>query len=355
MIAMPDQLVTYDHRLGLVFLDGRLSLPAGWRQRLEAQTYQSALLPYRKSATDGQATSMQAYETHIAGLADAYHYDIYPELAYTMQRLEDLLKLAPGAIDQGIQLAIAAHDLGKLSQDWQRWARAWQRLYMERTNWTTRYREPGRDFFFAKTNYDYRDRAQRQWQKDVPLARPHHACESVMIAEGMLAASLGITSQESPNLPVLRAVCYAIAHHAPANTAQRALSQGHYHASNEPSGPFCAKRRGLTISAFLISPLARETSRQRTEPPETLSASIPGLTFQAHRRTCMRPGWPFSLPARSAWRISGLTAIGSDSILKRRVDTFLKKAGLWNTRHFTSTAKPKLPRIPCRHLVSRNC
>lgn len=213
MIALPNQLVTYDKDLGLVFRDGRLPLSLAWQASLDAQPYQSVLCKRRKSSRDGQATEMQRYEQHIGGLADAYHYALSRELGYVMARMEQRMGLQAGTIDHAIQLAIAAHDLGKLSREWQRWARAWQHLYMEKTAWTAQYQEPGSDYFFAKTNYDYRDREQRNWQKTLSLARPHHACESVMIAEDFLAHSLNITDKHSPNLPVLRAVCYAIAHH----------------------------------------------------------------------------------------------------------------------------------------------
>jgi CRISPR-associated endonuclease/helicase Cas3 len=214
MIAMPDQLVTYDKELGLVFRDGRLPLPAVWEQRLDAQSYQSTLCERRKSARDGQGSSMQPYETHIRGLADAYHYGVSRELGYVMAHLEYHMGLQPGTIDHAIQLAIATHDLGKLSRAWQRWARAWQRLYIEKKGWVAQYQEPGSDYFFAKTSYDYRDREQKEWQKDLAYARPHHACESVAAAEDFLAHSLGIIDDPtSPNQAVLRAVCYAIAHH----------------------------------------------------------------------------------------------------------------------------------------------
>ncbi len=146
-------------------------------------------------------------------LADAYHYAIVRELGYVMARLEQLMGLQPDTIDHAIQLAIATHDLGKLSREWQRWARAWQDLYMQKKDWAVHYREPASDYFFAKTNYDYRDRDQRNWQKELTCTRPHHACESVKAAENLLAHSLDITHEQSPNLPVLRAVCYAIAHH----------------------------------------------------------------------------------------------------------------------------------------------
>lgn len=213
MVAMPNQLVTYDKELGLVFLDGRLQLSAAWLQRLKDHPYQSTQRERNKPAHDDLPTVMQNYKKHIHGLADAYYQGIYGELGYVMRHLEQLMGLQAGTIDHAIQLAIATHDLGKLSRAWQRWARAWQDLYMKKTNWSAHYQEPSKDYFFAKTNYDYRSQEQKVWQRELAYTRPHHACESVKVAEDFLAHSLGITDPASPNLPVLRAICYAVAHH----------------------------------------------------------------------------------------------------------------------------------------------
>jgi CRISPR-associated endonuclease/helicase Cas3 len=213
---MPNSLVTYDQELGLVFLDGRLELPEAWRRKLAQHNYQSTLRAWGKFSKDGEATRHQSYQQHIGGLADAYHYAIRHEIVYVIGRLEQLLGLESGTIDQAIQLAIATHDLGKLDRKWQHWARAWQHLVSAKTGWANQYHEPGETYFFAKTDYDYRSKEQRDWQKELAEKRPHHACESVMIGKKLLATSLGITSPRSPNIPVLRAVCAAIArHHTP--------------------------------------------------------------------------------------------------------------------------------------------
>lgn len=213
LIAMPHGLVTYDKDLGLVFLDGRVELPPGWLERLKAQHYQSNLLPRKPGKSDDSSTHIQTYQQHIGGLADAYHYAIHHELAYTMKRLEQLMGLAPGTIDTAIQLAIATHDLGKLDVRWQRWARAWQRLLHEKGQWTTAYQEYDQSFFFAKTDYDYQKKEQREWQKELSIKRPKHACESAMAGRKLIMRSLGIDSPDSPNIPVLRAICGAVAHH----------------------------------------------------------------------------------------------------------------------------------------------
>ncbi|HEU5228663.1 MAG TPA: HD domain-containing protein, partial [Ktedonobacteraceae bacterium] len=212
LIAMPHQLATYDKQLGLVFLDGRIELPSAWKERLEAQHYQSNLLR-GQSGKDEMETRLQRYEQHIGGLADAYHYLIRHELAYAMQCLEGLMGLDKGTIDIAIQLAIAAHDLGKLDRRWQRWAHAWQRLQHEKKWTATPYAELDQAIFLAKTDYDYKSTEQRVWQKELSFKRPKHACESVAVARKLILSSLRVTGAESPNIPVVRAVCRAIAHH----------------------------------------------------------------------------------------------------------------------------------------------
>jgi CRISPR-associated endonuclease/helicase Cas3 len=214
VLAMPQQLVTYDRDLGLVFRDGRLALPERWQQRLAGNSYQSMQLKNRPAGVAGGAVSRQRYEEHIGGLADAYHYALRHELAYAMERLEERLQLPEGVVDQAVQLALALHDVGKLNQNWQNWARAWERLYHERQGMGERYREPPRDYLFAKTTYDAGSREQRAWQRQVKPARPRHACESVALAYSLIKDSLQARiSNADLTRTVLKAVCYAIAHH----------------------------------------------------------------------------------------------------------------------------------------------
>src|SRR5450759_5067322 len=121
--------------------------------------------------------------------------------------------LEEGTIDHAIQLAIATHDLGKLDAQWQRWARAWQRLLYAKKQWSRPYQEQDPSFFFAKTDYDYRSNEQREWQKELSIKRPKHACESVMAGRRLILHSLVVDSIASPNYAVARAVCSAVAHH----------------------------------------------------------------------------------------------------------------------------------------------
>src|SRR5947207_2624060 len=128
-------------------------------------------------------------------------------------RLEKEMGLSAGMVDQAVRLAIACHDLGKLNQLWQQWAMAWQKLLWVQQDRTTPYQLPNTDFCFAKTDYDY-SREQRKLQNQVYPKRPHHACESVAVGRNLIGASLGITKNSGKEyIPVLRAICGAIARH----------------------------------------------------------------------------------------------------------------------------------------------
>ncbi|RAQ94362.1 CRISPR-associated helicase Cas3' [Thermogemmatispora tikiterensis] len=237
VLALPQALVTYDRDLGLVFRDGRPPLSARWRQRLEGTHYQSRPQE-RPSGAASQTVSRQRYEEHIGGLADAYHYGLYHELAYALRRLEERMGVAAGTIDQAIQLALALHDLGKLAEGWQRWARAWERLYHEKKG--LHYQEPAADYLFAKTTYNVRAREERQWEQELAERRPNHACESVALARRFIVDCLGATTPASPTAPVVRATCYAIARHHTTGAHE-------YGASRLAPGALEAVRRALAL------------------------------------------------------------------------------------------------------------
>ena len=121
--------------------------------------------------------------------------------------------LSHGLIDQAVRLAIACHDLGKLNQAWQQWALSWQTLVSQKLR-RDPYQLPDPSYCFAKTDYNYHSSEQRQWQKEVQPKRPTHACESVAIGRNLIGTSLGITKTDNQDrLPVLRAICAAIARH----------------------------------------------------------------------------------------------------------------------------------------------
>jgi CRISPR-associated endonuclease/helicase Cas3 len=204
IIAMPPELARYDEQLGFILLDGQL--------KLEPNDYQSTLLPGLTPNYEKGGSQQTSYQEHITGLIHAYNAGISKEIAYISQHLEEEMQLPDDIIDQAIRLAIAFHDLGKLNQLWQQWALSWQKLVREKMK-RDPYQLPDQSYYFAKTDYNY-SREQRKWQKEVQPKRPTHACESVAIARNLIGTSLGITRIDGKDrLPVLRAVCGAIARH----------------------------------------------------------------------------------------------------------------------------------------------
>lgn len=211
MIVLPSKLATYHDELGFMLLDGRLNVPP------MSVAYQSTLLPVGdegRKKRKVKAMTEQSYQRHIKGLVNAYSDGIRQQTVYVASRLETLLDLPTGSVDHAIRLALACHDLGKLSEQWQQWAWEWQIFFYERQGWQPYTRQSS--FFFAKTDFDSASADQRQWQKDTKTKRPNHACESVAVGISLIADSLGVTSPESKSRPLLYTVCAAIArHHTP--------------------------------------------------------------------------------------------------------------------------------------------
>lgn len=204
VIALPCQLARYDAELGFILLDGTLELkPNG---------YQSAPLQVQSHDYESMGSRQTSYQDHIDGLVQAYNAGIKEQLDYVSRKLEQEMGLPSGMIDHAIRIAVACHDLGKLNQQWQEWALAWQKLLYEQQK-RPAYALPNPSFCFAKTDNNYSP-WQNQLQSQVTPKRPHHACESAAIGRGLIGASLGISRTGGEEYkPVLQAICGAIARH----------------------------------------------------------------------------------------------------------------------------------------------
>ncbi len=205
LIALPSEVATYDPSLGFLFRDD-------FPDYVPEHSYQSRYTQKHSDKTYAPS-KVTSYHEHIAGLSSAYYANLQRHLAYVSHTLEHEMGLPTGMVEQAILLAIGCHDLGKLDNTWQQWAIAWQTLRYER--YKQPYELPPPDYCFAKTDYD-RDRKkdEHKWQHDVKPKRPHHSCESVAIGRPLIRASLGINKTEGiERMPVLRAICGAIARH----------------------------------------------------------------------------------------------------------------------------------------------
>ncbi len=207
MVVLPTQLATYHEELGFVLLDGRLEI--------RSSGYQSTPLEGKGSDYQGYVLKHQSYTQHIEGLVEAYNRNVSRRMQYLIRRLEDELGLPARSIDQAIRLAIACHDLGKLGEQWQRWAWDWQTLLFEEKGYPVL---PDQSYFFAKTDFDSQSAEQKALRKQMTMQRPpHHACESVVLGAALLAESLFATVGEEKGEILVRAACGAIAHHHTTN------------------------------------------------------------------------------------------------------------------------------------------
>lgn len=216
MITLHPQLATYHEELGFVLLDGNLDVAStGYQSTPPLPGDDDA--QKRKQRRGSGTIKMESYSQHINGLWRAYSYHaggLYANIQYIATKLEGLMGFPSGAIDHAVRLAIACHDLGKLSESWQHWAWSWQRL-LEQEGVETASPLPHTPFFFAKTDFVY-SKAQFDLQNAMKPKRPNHACESVLLGAELIINSLGSDKENSPLMPLFSAICTAIArHHTP--------------------------------------------------------------------------------------------------------------------------------------------
>ncbi|GIV96846.1 MAG: CRISPR-associated helicase/endonuclease Cas3 [Herpetosiphonaceae bacterium] len=212
-VALSPEIITYDCELGLVLRDDKLLDP--W----PAEPFRSARIKQNSSAYNWAFYRQESYAEHIDGLLHAYYNTgIRAQQAYLRQRLEQVARLDPGAIDHAIRLAIACHDLGKLGTGWQQWVTRWQRLlcetYPERAQSYTQ-----RPIPLVHTDYD--EREHRELQRKLGR-RPPHACEGAYLAQALVEDSLGYgldMDASAPQGQLARATLAAICrHHAPGSS-----------------------------------------------------------------------------------------------------------------------------------------
>lgn len=291
MVALPNSLATYHPELGFMLLDKRLPVPRTTYQSSELKVSGASHFQYKPIV-------QRSYREHIQGLVLAYNSGIAQALSYTARRLEALLSLPAGSIDHAIRLTLACHDLGKLSTQWQVWAREWQCLLYERKNWAKRSEWQDPTFFFGKTDYDSGDADQRHWQRETQTKRPNHACESVMIGKSLIADSLGVTSDDSPLFLLWRASCTAIAKHHTVTAHESGATQIKAGAEEEARLALEDARQNLPWSyqrtKLNTDPLSAYTLWSDNDDPQSALLTIPRQGHKAELET-----WLYFLIARA--------------------------------------------------------
>ena len=176
-------LAGYDPELGLMLQQGN-----GFAcRRREHKEWDVAVRRYR----------METYQEHVAATLLCFEQQVWPGLAGTATRVERALGWPTGMLRRVSALAVALHDTGKLSSEWQGVAKRYMAMLGQ----------PVADgVLLAHTEYDDGDERCRKLQHRAGK-RPPHACEGAYLALGILMQALG--GEQDP----ARAAFSAIARH----------------------------------------------------------------------------------------------------------------------------------------------
>lgn len=206
LLVINPALVSYDDILGFRFAPG------------DPDFSQPAPAPQKRQRNDSDGPfsyKRETYAEHIARLYQVYLRQVRDQTIAVQRQLAQRLGLGDGidSLDRAIRLMIATHDIGKLNQAWQQWARKWQREARKLPHATAA--EQPADYMYAHTDYDSDDRDQRDLNKKMGK-RPNHAAESAWAALQLLYAisadyptPAGIDSRN----PLYVALISAIARH----------------------------------------------------------------------------------------------------------------------------------------------
>ncbi|MCS6843458.1 MAG: DEAD/DEAH box helicase [Caldilineales bacterium] len=205
IFAVHPQLAAYDAEHGL-----RLGLASDG-------SYTSPTTTVLRQRPDYAGYQLESYTAHIAGMRRIFEGDLASRnpvadgrlrrrLAWPARRFaeqEEDWHLPAGLLERAVRLAIALHDVGKLSEGWQRFATSYQEAIGEGTP----------PFLVAHTHYERGNPIHEEAQRKTRRYKPStHAGESASAAVKLLFEALD--GRTYPGL--YRAVFTAIArHHSP--------------------------------------------------------------------------------------------------------------------------------------------
>ncbi|MCW5850787.1 MAG: CRISPR-associated helicase Cas3' [Anaerolineae bacterium] len=194
VVVAPPSLAGYSPERGLLMREG-----SDFRSQLPQ--------PLERDNPSGPSTFyvLESYLTHIGLVREEFRRVALTELTRPASVLERHAGWPAGSVIQVAWLVCLFHDVGKLSQGWQTWARAYQ----------AKLGEPMPDrFMAAHTHYDWRNPAHAAVQKAVGRARPPHSGESALAVLSILTNLLQPRLYKTEGL--VRAALSAIArHHSP--------------------------------------------------------------------------------------------------------------------------------------------
>ena len=152
----------------------------------------------------GFSYKIEAYEDHIKRVLDALEDVSAKELIYSARALEDAAGWTKGSVMRAIWYACLFHDVGKLSEGWQRWARAYQKqINMPVPN----------TFAAGHTEHEWNNQDHKEAEGIIrkKYPKPNHAGEGVLAIARMAARAFSEKEED-----LAKALFTAITrHHTP--------------------------------------------------------------------------------------------------------------------------------------------
>ena len=146
----------------------------------------------------------ELYEDHIKRVLEAFQNVSLKELTYSAKALEQAAGWSEGSVMRAVWLACLFHDVGKLSEGWQGWARAYQKEIGDPVS---------RDFSAGHTEFDRKnpihDKAEKSVRGHHP--KPNHAGESALAIERVIVRAF-TQNEEGLTKAILTAITR---HHTP--------------------------------------------------------------------------------------------------------------------------------------------
>lgn len=202
---------------------------------------------------DHYAYVLESYEDHIRRVLAAFEHTALPEIEYSAGALEKAAGWKPGSVIEAARIVCLLHDVGKLSKDWQAWARAHQQAAGN----------PISSSFAAAhtdTNFQDPDRIAAAKEAARRCPKPHHAAEGALSVAPILFNTLAAKE-------LAQAAMAAIArHHTPfaSDCQEFALD------------PSAVKHIGETLS-YLPGSLAKRINLSQVKTASKTSLSLQEL------------------------------------------------------------------------------
>lgn len=236
VFAVHPRLATYDAERGLRLAD----YDAEHRPLIFDGSYASPVVMARRQRPDYTGYQLESYLQHVANMRRIFEGDarsrhpvadgrLRRRLAWVARRFAEQdgsWQLPPDLLERAVRLAMALHDVGKLSKDWQRFASEYQQAIGEGAP----------HFLVAHTHYEDDNLLHKTAQQKVRHLKPAtHAGESAWAVRKLLYKAL--EGQTYPGL-----YCAALA----------AIARHHSPGLNEAK-PYCLHERAVeTVAEALV-------------------------------------------------------------------------------------------------------